>query len=163
MAQRPPGAVLLVDASPCCFGSYSQLDEVADNVASPFPVPEHDRASTASDVRIQKLQLLLLCFCADPEEADPSAQVAIDSLNTVFERLSPVSWRHIPDLLVDAILRPLREQHLHVSFQRISPEPESEEVSFLWPCDGALTRIHLQPQSLLDEMRDACPHALAGS
>jgi len=53
VAQRPPGAMLPMDAFPRGFGLHSQADEASGNIAPALPLPKQYRAQAPPDVGIE--------------------------------------------------------------------------------------------------------------
>ena len=101
---------------------------------------------------------------ADPEEADPSAEVRVEPTDaTSLEGLTPVSRRQLPDLLGDAVLRPPRQQTLRRLPPRTAPEAKAHEVPLFWSGHGALGPVHLEPQPPLDESDHARHHPVPGA
>ena len=96
------------------------------------------------------------------EEADPSEQIGVESARMHASSEHPhVPRRQLSDLRVDALLRALRQQHLHAPVHRLAPQAEAEEVPLLRPSNGALRGVHLETQPPLDEVHARSPSPAA--
>src|SRR5262249_11979974 len=94
----------------------------------------------------------------DPEEADPSTEVPVRSRDTAVERLPPVARREPPDLLGQAVDRPLRRQYLDFGGLPMTAETKADEMPVLGSGHGALARVHLEAEPPLDEPHDRRHH-----
>ena len=90
---------------------------------------------------------------ADSKVRPPPFYVGVELLQTGIHGLAPRSRCHFFELGFDPIRRFVRQVH-QPSFLLVTAEPKPQEVNVVRLADGALVRVHLQPQSLLKETTD---------
>jgi len=129
-----------------------------------FPMLQLDRAQPSSDVRVsflQRLDRLRQVERQDPKEAYPTDQIHIDRLNAQHKAVAPSPRCQLADTPVESLLRALRQQHLHLSAQRLAPQTKAEEVTLFGPRYSALGGVHHKAHAPLDELHHARHHALS--
>lgn len=62
-------------------------------------------------MRIDHPESKHLWFAHDMKEADPSSEIAVDSLDRMIERAAPVPPSQLDHLAIDSLARPRREPY----------------------------------------------------
>ena len=73
-----------------------------------------------------------------PKKPSQPGKYIVESLDTRTKRVSPGPRCQLAGSCVDTVFRPLRQEHLDFSVERLAPQAKSDEVPFFGSGYGAL-------------------------